>query len=82
MDRAGADYAEVVAWLRNPGVLIAMILLLAALFHHTALGLQVIVEDYVHSGLKFALMITVRLACYALVVAGVIAVLKIALAAP
>jgi succinate dehydrogenase / fumarate reductase membrane anchor subunit len=42
----------------------------------------VIVEDYVHSGLKFALMITVRLACYALVVAGVIAVLKIALAAP
>lgn len=73
-----ADYAGVLSWLRNPGVAIAMILLLIALFHHTALGLQVIVEDYVHSGLKFAAVVAVRLGCVALAVAGIIAALMIA----
>ena len=34
-----------------------MILLLIALFHHTALGLQVVIEDYIHSGVKFAAVI-------------------------
>jgi succinate dehydrogenase / fumarate reductase membrane anchor subunit len=82
MAHLGGDYAEVLAWLHIPAVLIAMILLLVALFHHTALGLQVIVEDYVHSGLKFAALIAVRLVCYGLCVAGVIAALTVALSHP
>ena len=49
-----SDYATFIAWLRTPVVAILMILLLSALFHHTALGLQVVIEDYVHSGVKFA----------------------------
>jgi hypothetical protein len=32
----------------------AMILLLIAMVHHTALGLQMVIEDYVHSGVKLA----------------------------
>lgn len=74
----GADYAHFVAWMRNPITDILMTLLLIALFYHTALGLQVIVEDYVHSGAKFATMIAVRLACVAFAVAGIIATLRIA----
>jgi succinate dehydrogenase / fumarate reductase membrane anchor subunit len=73
-----SDFAGFLAWLRNPGVTIVMVLLLIALFHHTALGLQVIVEDYVHSDLKFAAVVAVRLCCFALAIAGVIAVLKVA----
>ena len=61
-----SDYATFIAWLRTPFVAILMILLLFALFHHTALGLQVVIEDYVHSGVKFAAVIGVRLACFAL----------------
>ena len=76
----GADYATFVAWMRNPITDILMTLLLIALFYHVALGLQVIVEDYVHSDTKFAVMIAVRLACFALAVAGIVATLRIAVA--
>jgi succinate dehydrogenase / fumarate reductase, membrane anchor subunit len=74
----GSDYTTFVAWLRAPLVATLMILLLIALFHHTALGLQVVIEDYIHSGAKFAAVIAVRLGCFALAVAGFVATLRIA----
>ena len=55
-----------------------MILLLIALFHHTALGLQVVIEDYVHSGARFAVVIAIQLCCYGLAVVGIFATLRIA----
>ena len=76
---AGADRAAVVAWLRGPLAAIGMILLLVAAFYHAALGLQVVIEDYVHSeGLKLASIAGVQLLSVALAVAGVFAVLRIA----
>jgi succinate dehydrogenase / fumarate reductase, membrane anchor subunit len=75
----GSDYATFVVWLRTPLAAILMNLLLIALFYHTALGLQVVIEDYVHSGVKFAAVIAVRLGCCALATAGVVAILRIAL---
>ncbi|MBA3897514.1 MAG: succinate dehydrogenase, hydrophobic membrane anchor protein [Sphingomonadaceae bacterium] len=77
--RTGSDYASFIAWLRMPLVATLMILFLIALFHHIALGLQVVIEDYVHSGAKFAWMIGARLASYALAIAGIMAILRIAL---
>ena len=74
----GSDYTTFVAWLRAPFVATLMILLLIALFHHTALGLQVVIEDYIHSGAKFAAVIAVRLGCFALAIAGFVATLRIA----
>jgi succinate dehydrogenase / fumarate reductase membrane anchor subunit len=74
----GSDYTTSIAWLRTPLASILMILLLIALFYHTALGLQVVIEDYVHSGTKFAALVTVRLGCCALAVAGIVATLRIA----
>jgi succinate dehydrogenase / fumarate reductase membrane anchor subunit len=74
----GSDYIAFVAWVRTPLVATLMILLLIALFHHTALGLQVVIEDYVHSGAKFAAVIALRLGCFALAAAGIVATLRIA----
>jgi succinate dehydrogenase / fumarate reductase membrane anchor subunit len=74
----GSDYVTFIAWLRTPLATVLMILLLIALFHHTALGLQVVIEDYVHSGAKFAAVIAVRLGCFALASAGTMATLRIA----
>jgi succinate dehydrogenase / fumarate reductase membrane anchor subunit len=75
----GSDYATFIVWLRTPLAAILMILLLVALFYHTALGLQVVIEDYVHSTIKFATVIAVRLGCCALATAGVVSILRIAL---
>jgi succinate dehydrogenase membrane anchor subunit len=75
---SGGDYATFIAWLRTPLAATLMILLLIALFHHTALGLQVVIEDYVHSGAKFAAVIAVRLSSFALATAGIAAALRIA----
>lgn len=74
-----ASYAVLVSWLRRPASSVLMVLSLIAVFHHTALGLQVIIEDYVHSALKIPAIVTARLACFALCVVGLLATLRIML---
>jgi succinate dehydrogenase / fumarate reductase membrane anchor subunit len=74
-----SDYAGFLAWLRSPTGMIPMVLLLIALFHHAALGLKVVVEDYLHGLVKFSALVAVRLGAVALAVAGILAVLFIAL---
>lgn len=73
----GRDYAAVVAWLREPLPALLLVLLLLALFVHLALGLSVVIEDYVHSAAKMPVLIAARLGCVALCVAGVLATLRI-----
>jgi succinate dehydrogenase / fumarate reductase membrane anchor subunit len=73
------DYAALIVWLRAPLTTTLMALLLIALFHHIALGLKVVIEDYVHSGIKIPLIVGMRLGCLALAVAGMLAILRIAL---
>jgi succinate dehydrogenase / fumarate reductase membrane anchor subunit len=74
----GSDYATFIGWLRTPLATIMMVLLLIALFYHTALGLQVIIEDYVHSAAKIPALVIMRLGCFALAIAGILATLRIA----
>lgn len=76
---AGSDYDAFMVWLRAPLATISMVLLLIALFHHMALGLQVVAEDYIHSDrVKIPLVVAIRLACFALAAAGIYATLRIA----
>ena len=44
---AGADRIVFVEWLRHPLPAVLLLLLLIATFYHGALGLQVVIEDYV-----------------------------------
>jgi succinate dehydrogenase / fumarate reductase membrane anchor subunit len=77
----GSDHSAFIAWLRTPLVTVLMVLLLIALFHHMALGLQVVVEDYIHSDwVKIPAVVAIRLACFALAATGIFATLRIALA--
>jgi succinate dehydrogenase / fumarate reductase, membrane anchor subunit len=77
----GADSDGVRDWVGNPLPAIMLVLLLIATFYHAALGLEVVIEDYVHAELtKLGLVVIVRLGCFALAVAGMFAVLSMAVA--
>jgi len=77
---AGADYATVVGWLKRPLASLLMVLQLTALFSHLALGLRVVIEDYVHSGAKIPALLAVYFGCFSLAVTGILATLHIAFA--
>jgi succinate dehydrogenase / fumarate reductase membrane anchor subunit len=82
MVHAGADYSQMSVWLASPFNAIMMLLLIGATFHHLQLGLQVVVEDYIHGeGAKVAVMMAIKLASVALAVAAAFAVLKVAFTA-
>ena len=76
----GADVDAVQDWVGRPLPAILLVLLLIATFYHAFLGLQVVIEDYIHAELaKLGLIILVRLLCFALAVAGIFAVLSMSL---
>lgn len=75
---AGADQATVAAWLGHPLSGLAMILFLAVGFFHFKLGLQVVIEDYVHSeATKITCLILNTFVSVVLALAGIVAVLKL-----
>ena len=62
---AGADVDDRRIGSANPMPAVLLVLLLIATFYHAALGLQVVIEDYVHSEpASSACLIVMRLACY------------------
>ena len=76
----GADYAAVREWVASPIVSILLVLLTIAVFHHAQLGLQVVIEDYVHrEGCKIASIVLVKFAAFALAVATILSIVRIAL---
>ena len=75
------DYRIVYAWASQPLVALALILLVVSVFWHLRLGLQVLIEDYVH-GEATRLLSLVVLNFYAIGGAayGIFAIVRIALA--
>ena len=75
-------YASVIEWLARPVPATAMALLFVSTFWHARLGLQVVVEDYVHDHAnKFACIVALNLAAFAGAAFGVFCVVRIALGA-
>ena len=77
-----ADYVVVVNWLHTPYVAVLLSLFLATVFYHAYLGVQVVVEDYVHTEWrKIATLLLIKFACILLAAAGVFTALRIAFGA-
>jgi succinate dehydrogenase membrane anchor subunit len=76
----GAEHSVFVAWVKSPLPAVFLILLLVTMFYHAALGLQVVIEDYIHGeAMKLATLLAMRVLCIVFAARGVFAVLKIAL---
>ena len=72
-----ASYTETVNWLSIP---LVSILLVSATLYHALLGVQVVVEDYIHQeGFKFLLLIGLKFIFLVLGVVAIFSLLKIAL---
>lgn len=75
------DHRGVTEWLKDPLAAVPMLLLVAATFWHLKMGLQVIVEDYVHDeGNKFLSLLLLNFAAVGAAAFAIFAVLKIAFA--
>jgi succinate dehydrogenase / fumarate reductase membrane anchor subunit len=79
---AGANHAEAKAFLSNPTNAAFMVIMLVSLFYHAMLGLQVVIEDYVHHRtLELVLHFLTRAGAFIGMAIGVIHTLKLALGA-
>jgi succinate dehydrogenase / fumarate reductase membrane anchor subunit len=75
---SGADYTVVRAWIGSPVVMVLLTLTIVVGLHHGQLGLQVVIEDYIHNdGLKLALIVLMRFVAVLFGVAAVVAILRI-----
>jgi succinate dehydrogenase / fumarate reductase membrane anchor subunit len=76
----GADFATVHATLAKPWNAIALVMLVLMLFWHAKLGIQVVIEDYVHQrAAEVTLQLLVTLACVLGALASLYAIGRIAL---
>ena len=75
---SGADYDIARAWIGSPLVMVLLNLTIVIGLHHGQLGLQVVIEDYVHGdGWKLALIVAVRFVAVIFGLAAVVAILRI-----
>ena len=75
-----ADYLTATDAVARPFNAMLLVAFLVAMFWHTQLGMQVIIEDYVHShALALTAQIAVRFICILGALASVFAVVRIAL---
>ncbi|WP_020161534.1 succinate dehydrogenase, hydrophobic membrane anchor protein [Methylobacter marinus] len=73
-----SPHAQTVEWLSEPLNGVLMVAWIIAVFYHAGLGLQVVIEDYVHTEwLKIVSVWVVKLAFFLLALAAVLAILAI-----
>lgn len=76
----GTSYAEARGLIAQPLTAALLASFVIAVFYHAQLGLQVVVEDYVHTKwVEVAMQIAIKLACFFAAIVSVLAIVRIAL---
>ena len=75
-----ATYTDALIWVSEPVNAVVTILFIISSFYHAILGVQVVVEDYIHhEGFKIIKLLAQRLVYFACAAAAIFSVLQIAL---
>ena len=72
------SYGNVRAWIGEPLPALALGLMIVSVFWHARLGLQVMLEDYVHGVSRFAAILLLNLLAFAGAAFGLLSVLRLA----
>jgi succinate dehydrogenase / fumarate reductase membrane anchor subunit len=81
MHLAGQPRVNVVHWVAQPVVTTLLIALVATTFHHIQMGLQAVIDDYVHSeAAKLASLLVMKGAVILLAIVSIVSILKMAFA--
>jgi succinate dehydrogenase / fumarate reductase, membrane anchor subunit len=76
----GAPHEAVLDWMASPVTIVLMLCLVLTTFHHMHLGLQVVIEDYVHvESTRFLLLLGVRALTAILALLCIVSVLRLGL---
>ncbi|VFM95748.1 MAG: succinate dehydrogenase subunit D [Candidatus Kentron sp. G] len=76
---ATGSYAEAVAFVRSPIAAGALLVLIAVIFYHAVLGLQVVIEDYISAeGTQIGAVVIMRFVMSLLAAISVVAVFNVA----
>lgn len=75
------DYSSAALWVRQPLVAVPLCLLIVSVFWHFRLGVQVMLEDYLHGAKRVIALIALNFYTFAFGALALFSVLKIALAA-
>jgi succinate dehydrogenase membrane anchor subunit len=79
--QVGASQGSVAGFFGNPVNAVLMFLFLSTALYHMTIGIQVIIEDYVHGeGMKLLLVILNRLAAFAVGASAGLALVRLAVA--
>ncbi|GAB0114101.1 succinate dehydrogenase, hydrophobic membrane anchor protein [Acidisoma sp. C75] len=77
---AGHPQAAVAHWVSHPLVAVLLIAFVLASFHHAALGLQVVMEDYLHDeGQRLIWMMVMKAIVWLLGLAALLSIIKLAI---
>jgi succinate dehydrogenase / fumarate reductase membrane anchor subunit len=73
-------YADARSFVAQPWNAVLMAAFVVCAFHHAHLGMQVVIEDYVHTRwVEISLLVLVKFVCWLAAAAGVLAIVRIAL---
>ncbi len=76
---AGLGAADIAHWVSHPVNATLLLALILVTFHHMALGLQVVIEDYIHNDrTRLGVVLLMKGVTALLAIAAIIAVLKLA----
>lgn len=75
INHIGNSHLEVTTWIAQPSVALLLILYLGFMFYHAQLGIQVVIEDYVHS--EWVKVVSLLLVKGVVLVAGLASILSV-----